>query len=65
MVHEKVTRKDLREMHIGQTRIFQLADPKKVASARVTVQQLRHEENLRFDVKPDYESISICITRTL
>lgn len=63
MAVEKVTRQDLREMRIGQTRIFTLNDPKKVSSARVTCTQLKNEERLEFSVKPDYKASAVSITR--
>lgn len=64
MEQEKVTRQELREMHIGQTRIFNLTNAKKVTSARVTCTQLKQEEGLEFIVKPDYKSKAVSITRT-
>ena len=63
MAQEKVTRQELREMHIGQTRIFTLLDAKKVTSARVTCTQMKNEEELEFTVKSDYQSKSVSITR--
>lgn len=63
MAQEKVTRKELREMHIGQTRIITLTDPKKVTSAKVTAQQLKNEKEGEWTVKPDYEAVSVSITR--
>lgn len=63
MAQEKVTRKELREMHVGQTRIFQLTHPRKVTSARVTAQQLKCEQDGEWLVKPDYKSVSVAITR--
>ena len=63
MTQEKVTRQELREMHVGQTRIFLLTDAKKVASARITCTQMRNEEGLEFQVKPDYQSKAVSITR--
>ena len=63
MAQEKVTRQELREMHIGQTRIFQLTDAKKVSSARVTCTQMKQEEGLEFQVRPDYEAKAVSITR--
>jgi hypothetical protein len=63
MGQEKVTRKELRAMRIGQTRIFTLNNRKKVASARVTTNQLKNEEGIAFDVKPDYQASAISITR--
>ena len=63
MAQEKVTRQELRDMRIGQTRIFTLLDAKKVTSARVTCTQMKQEEGLEFTVKPDYQSKSVSITR--
>lgn len=63
MVQEKVTRKELREMHIGQTRIITLIDPKKIPSARITCLQMKQEEGLEFIFKPDFEAKAVSITR--
>ena len=63
MVQEKVTRQELRDMHIGQTRIINLINGKKVSSARITCIQMKQEEGLEFDFKPDYESKAVSITR--
>jgi hypothetical protein len=63
MAQEKVTRQELRELHIGQTRIFILTDPKKVAAARVTCTQLKQEEKLEFMVKQDFDANAVSITR--
>lgn len=63
MAQKKVTRQELRELHIGQTRIFILTDPKKVAAARVTCTQLKQEEKLEFMVKQDFDANAVSITR--
>lgn len=63
MTQEKVTRQELRDMHIGQTRIIMLNDRKKIASARVTATHLKHEEGLEFTVKPDWDASAVSITR--
>ena len=63
MAQERVTRKELREIHVGQTRIFILKDPKKVTSARIQANQLKQEEGLKFIVKPDYKAAAVSITR--
>lgn len=63
MAQEKVTRQELREMHVGQTRIFHLDDPKKVRSAQVTCGQMKKEENLEFTARLDYQAKAIAITR--
>lgn len=63
MVQEKVTRQELRAMHVGQTRIITLTDRKKLTSARVTCHHMKDEEGLEFTVKLDYEAIAASITR--
>jgi hypothetical protein len=50
-------------MHIGQTRIFTLTEPKKVTSARVTAKQLKDEKEGEWLVKPDYDACAVSITR--
>lgn len=63
MTQEKVTREELREMHVGQTRIFTLNHPKKITSAKVTAHQLKKEKDGEWIVKPDYDSCAVSITR--
>lgn len=63
MAQEKVTRQELRDMHIGQTRIFTLLDKKKVTSARVTAQQLKDEGEGEWSMKLDYEASAVSATR--
>ena len=63
MIQEKVTRQELRDMRVGQTRIFLLTEEKKLSSARITCQQMKNEEGLEFDAKPDYGAKAISITR--
>lgn len=63
MTQEKVTRKELAEMHIGQTRIFNLPDGGKVKSAISTCQQMKNEKKIIFKATPDWESNAISITR--
>lgn len=63
MAQVKVTRNELREMNVGQTRIFTLEDRRKINSARVTARQLKNEEGLEFEVRQDWESSSVCIKR--
>lgn len=63
MAQEKVRRQELREMHIGQTRIFTLKDRKRLSSARVTCTQLKQEEKLEFLCKLDFEANAVSITR--
>lgn len=63
-MQERVSRQELRKMRVGQTRIFTLVDKKKIMSARVQAQQLKNEEDYDFEVKADYSSASVSITRT-
>jgi hypothetical protein len=63
MAQDKVTRQELREMHIGQTRIFNLPDGGKVKSAISTCQQMKNEKRMVYSYKPDWESAAISITR--
>lgn len=63
-MQERVSRRELRDMRVGQTRIFTLADKKKIQSARVQAQMLKNEEEMSFTVKADYTSASVSITRT-
>ena len=63
MTQEKVTRKELAEMRIGQTRIFNLPDGGKVKSAISTCQQMKNEKKMSFKATPDWESNAVSITR--
>lgn len=58
-----VSKKDMREMRVGQTRIFTLADKKKIQSARVQANMLKNEEDLEFNIRADYKASSVSITR--
>lgn len=62
-MQKKVSRKELREMRVGQTRIFTLADKKKISSVRVQAYVLKNEEGMGFEVRADYPSSSVSITR--
>lgn len=63
MVQDKVTRKELLEMHIGQTRIISLPDGGKIESAKVTCKQMKDLKKGEWQVKPDYDAIAVSITR--
>ena len=63
MAQEKVTRQELRDMHIGQTRIITLFERKKIESARQTVRQVGIEDGMEFTFKPDYDAVAVSITR--
>lgn len=63
MAQETVTRQEMRDLNVGQTRIFVLKDRKKIASVRVQANQLNKEEGLKFRVVADFGASSVCITR--
>ena len=50
-------------MHIGQTRIFTLAQPTKLQAAATTCNQLKNEQKGEWSIKRDYQACSISITR--
>ena len=62
-MQERVTREELRGMRIGQTRIFTLADRRKIVSARVQASQLKMTEGKDYEVNADYEASAVSITR--
>ena len=63
MIQEKVTRKELEEMRVGSSRIFNLIDGGKVKSALTTCQQMKNEKKMLFKPTPDWKSNAISIKR--
>jgi hypothetical protein len=63
MAQEKVTRKELTGMHIGQTRIFTLMEETKLQSVATTCTQLKNERKGEWTIKRDYSACSISVTR--
>lgn len=63
MRQNKVTREELRNMKVGQTRIILLEDAKKLASARITINQLKNEEGLEFEYNQDWQTVAMRVTR--
>ena len=63
MAQEKVTRKELEEMRVGSTRVFQLIEPTKLQSVASTATQMKNERKGEWTVRKDYESISVSVTR--
>ena len=53
----------MRDMRVGQTRIFTLADKRKIMSVRVQANQLKNAEDIEFEVKADYAASSVSVTR--
>lgn len=64
MAQEKVSRIELLEMHIGQTRIFTLTNPTKLQSVATVCNHLKNEQKGEWTVRKDYKSLSVSITRT-
>jgi hypothetical protein len=63
MTQEKVTRKELEEMRVGSTRVFQLIEPSKLQAVASTATQMKNERKGEWTVRKDYESISVSVTR--
>ena len=63
MAQEKVTRQELTDMNIGQTRIFTLIEPTKLQSVATTCNQLKNEKKGEWMIKRDYSSCSVSVTR--
>ena len=63
MAQKKVTRKELTDMHIGQTRIFTLMEETKLQSVATTCNQLKNEKKGEWSIKRDYSACSVSVTR--
>ena len=63
MTQEKVTRKELLEMKVGEEKTFCLSDRKKLQSAASTMNQLKNEGKGEWKHTKDYEDVSIEVTR--
>ena len=62
-MQETVSKQELRGMRVRQSRIFTLADKKKIKSVKVQVHDMKLEDK-EFEVRTDYDASAICITRT-
>ena len=60
---EKVTRKELLEMKVGEEKTFCLSDKTKLQSAASTMNQLKNEDKGEWKHTKNYEEVSITITR--
>lgn len=58
-----MSKEELRGMRVRQSRIFTLADKKKIKSVKVQVHDMKLEDR-EFEVRTDYDASAICITRT-
>jgi len=63
MAQEKVTRKELEEMRVGSTRVFQLIEPSKLQAVASTATAMKNERKGEWTVRKDYKSISVSVTR--
>lgn len=58
-----MSKKELRGMRVRQSRIFTLADKKRIKSVKVQVYDVEKDEDKDFVVRTDYDASSVCITR--
>lgn len=63
-MQETVSKEELRGMRVRQSRIFTLADKRKIKSVKVQVHDMTLE-NKRFEVRTDPSVPAVCITRTV
>lgn len=62
-MQETVSKDELRGMRVRQSRIFTLADKKKIKSVKVQVHDLKTDEDKEFQVRTDPSVPAVCITR--
>ena len=63
MAQIKVTRKELKEMRVGSTRVFLLTEPEKLQSVATTANQLKTLKLGEWSVRKDYERVAVSVTR--
>lgn len=63
MIQEKVTQKELEEMRCGSTRVFTLTEPGKLSSVATMCTRMKKEQRGEWQVRKDYESMSVSVTR--
>lgn len=61
---EKVTRQALREMAMGETRVFELPSAAACESGATTAYRAQHFLDCRFRVHSDYVNRKLTITKT-
>ncbi len=62
-MQELVRKSELRDMRVRQSRIFTLADKKKIKSVKVQAHDLKNEEGKEYEVRTDYDASAVCVTR--
>jgi hypothetical protein len=63
-MQETVSKEELRGMRVRQSRIFTLADKKKIKSVKVQVHDMKLEDK-EYEVRTDPSVPAVCITRTM
>lgn len=63
-MQETVSKEELRGMRVRQSRIFTLADKKKIKSVKVQVHDMKLEDK-GYEVRTDPSVPAVCITRTV
>jgi len=63
-MQETVSKEELRGMRVRQSRIFTLADKKKIKSVKVQVHDMKLEDKV-YEVRTDPSVPAVCITRTM
>ena len=64
IMQETVSKEELRGMRVRQSRIFTLADKKKIKSVKVQVHDMKLED-MEYEVRTDPSVPAVCITRTM
>lgn len=62
-MQETVSKEELRGIRVRKSRIFFLADRKKIKSVKVQAHDLKAEEGKVFEVRTDYDASAVCVTR--
>lgn len=60
---EKVTREDLRNMAMGETRTFDLPNAQQCDNGKSTAYQMQNLLGCKFSVETDYSTNSLKITK--
>lgn len=60
---EKVTREDLREMQMGETKVFDLPNARACDNGKSVAYQMQNLLRCKFSVSTDYTSNKLTITK--
>lgn len=61
-MQETVSKDELRDMRVRQSRIFWLTDKKKIKSVKVQAHDMKLEDK-KYEVRSDPDASAVCITR--